>query len=198
MAKRAIGGRLLQRNRIGARVVADEMQMLSTRGGDAERLLHQTIRLVTIAVWPLALRVSGGRPVWRLAARSLGCWLAEVAATALALHLPVGQETARHTTRTPRFAVCPAPHACLSFVPDKHGARFDLLALLLGQASLHARQQTYATSLKEQDSIVGRADVAVVCLHCEVGVKSKAVRRRACSWNTLCEKLQRVYDLMST
>lgn len=33
-----------------ARVVADQVEVLSLRGGDAERLLHQTVGLVAIAV----------------------------------------------------------------------------------------------------------------------------------------------------
>lgn len=44
--------------RVGARVVADEVEVLAALGGDAEGLLHQTVGLVAVAVWALALGVA--------------------------------------------------------------------------------------------------------------------------------------------
>lgn len=44
------------RGRRGAGVVADEMKVISTRGCDAKRLLHQAIGLVPVAVRAVFLR----------------------------------------------------------------------------------------------------------------------------------------------
>jgi hypothetical protein len=43
---------------VGARVVADEVEVLSALGGDAEGLLHQAVGLVAVAVWSFAFRVA--------------------------------------------------------------------------------------------------------------------------------------------
>ena len=84
-----VAGRLLQvlRDGGGAGEVADEMQVLAVGGGDAERLLDQTVGLVAVAVRAVvgAVMVFGGR--------RLGSG-AEGAATALALHLAVCEEAA--------------------------------------------------------------------------------------------------------
>ena len=43
---------------VGARVVADEVEVLSALSGDAEGLLHQTVGLVAVAIWSFAFRVA--------------------------------------------------------------------------------------------------------------------------------------------
>jgi hypothetical protein len=96
MTQLRVAGRLLQvlRDGGGAGEVADEMQVLAVGGGDAERLLDQTVGLVAVAVRAIigAVVVFGGR--------RLGSG-AEGAATALALHLAVCEEAARHATGAP-------------------------------------------------------------------------------------------------
>lgn len=59
VAELSIVGGLRQIVGVGARIVADEVEMLSARGGDAEGLLHEAIRLVAIAIWAFAVRVAG-------------------------------------------------------------------------------------------------------------------------------------------
>lgn len=111
--------------------------MLALRRGDAEGLLHQAVGLVAVAV---GLAVVGGivataARVGRLAGAAAR--RAEAAA-ALAFHLTIRQEAARHAAGAPRLAVCPPPHARLALVPYKYRPRPDRLALLFGQTSLHA------------------------------------------------------------
>lgn len=91
-----IGGRLLQvlRNGCGAGKVADEMQVLASGGGDAERLLDQAIRLVAVTIRTII------RSIVFFGSRRLGS-SAEGASAALAFHLAVCEETARYTTRAP-------------------------------------------------------------------------------------------------
>jgi hypothetical protein len=91
-----VAGRLLQVLRDGRRAgeVADEMQVLAVGGGDAERLLDQTVGLVAVAVWAFI------RGIVVFGSRRFGSG-AEGAAAALALHLAVCEEAARHATRAP-------------------------------------------------------------------------------------------------
>lgn len=145
----------------GACVVADEVEVLALGGGDAERLLHQAVGLVAVSVWSILVGAVFGAAV-RLVARLLR---GKAVSSTLALHLAVGQEAPRHSACAPRFPVRPPAHAGFPLVPDEDRAGLDLLALLLGQAALHARQQAGATGLEEDDGIVGGAHVAVICLH---------------------------------
>lgn len=68
-----------------ARKVADKVKMLSLVGGDGERLLHQTVRLVTVAVWTTAIifwfRCS-------IHAVAIGA-LVKAGSTSLSLHLAI-------------------------------------------------------------------------------------------------------------
>jgi hypothetical protein len=73
---------------MSARVVADEMEVLICRGGDAERLFHQSIRLVSVAIRaffsPIAVISASSAAFW-----SLG-WRCEASAsTSLALHFSI-------------------------------------------------------------------------------------------------------------
>lgn len=114
---------------VRTRVVADEMEMVPARCRDAERLLHQAIRLVAVSVralllWHLDIRVASTSTFWSLASSYCcrGCCCqrrGEATAATLALHLSVGQETTGYPAGTPRFSVRPPPHACLSLVPHK-------------------------------------------------------------------------------
>lgn len=113
-------GRLWEIVRVGAGVVADEMEVLATGRCDTERLLHETVWLVAVAIWAFAVRVASCGAVRRLAARPLDQWWCWRCASSLALHFSVGQEAARHSARTPRLAVCPSPHAGLALVPHEH------------------------------------------------------------------------------
>jgi hypothetical protein len=99
-----------------AGVVADEMQVLTVVRRDRERLLHQTIRLVTVAIRSAVgvLLIAGCRGCLT------GVLVETTAATSLALHFTVRQETARYTAGTPRFAVGPSAHASLALVPYEH------------------------------------------------------------------------------
>ena len=73
-------------------VVADKMEVLASRGGDAERLLHQTVGFISVAIWAIvnipSVIVAPARAFWRLSGSGDGglCYIP----TALALHFPVG------------------------------------------------------------------------------------------------------------
>lgn len=109
-------GWLLQTLRGAGRAgkVADQVQVLARRCRDAERLLDQAIGLVAVAVGAVV------RGVVVLCRGCLGG--AEGAAAALALHLAVRQEAARHAAGAPRLAVRPSSHARLALVPHKDRA----------------------------------------------------------------------------
>lgn len=70
----------------GPRVVADQVEVLALGGGDAERLLHEAVGLVTVSVWSILVGTVLGTVVG-LAARLL---CGEAVSTTLALHLAVG------------------------------------------------------------------------------------------------------------
>jgi hypothetical protein len=138
------------------------MKVLAVVGRDGEGLLHEAVGLVAVAIGStVRVLVVGG-----LSGVAAGILVKTARATSLAFHLTVGQETSRDTTGAPRFAVSPSAHARLALIPHKHRAGFDRLPLLLGQASLHAREETDATCLEKNDCIRRRADVTVVGLHC--------------------------------
>lgn len=96
--------------------------MLTRRGGDGEGLLHESIRLVAItirAVFALVLTVLSILLVaWVERCR-------ETVSASLTFHLAISQEAARDTTCTPRLAVGPSPHPCLTLIPDEDRTRPD-------------------------------------------------------------------------
>lgn len=133
--------------------------MLALVGGDTERLLHQTVWLVAIAIW-----ASVGVVLRSHHAVAVGI-LVETGATTLAFHFTIGEKASRYSTRAPGFAVSPSSHASFAFIPDKDRARLDGLSFLFGQAALHAWEKSYAACLEKDDSICWRAHMAVVRLH---------------------------------
>jgi len=149
-----------------AGVVADQVKMLTGGCGDAERLLHQTIGLVAIAVGTvLAVVLTVSRRVLlRVAGEQRG---RHAASSTLSLHLTIGQEASRYTAGTPGLAVSPPPHACLALVPDKDGTRFDGLSFLLGQTSLDPGKEADPTGFEQNDGIAWSPDVAVIGFHVE-------------------------------
>jgi hypothetical protein len=60
MSQGGIGRWLLQvgGRRVRTRVVADEVEMLASGGGDTEGLFHQTVGLISVAIWALICAVS--------------------------------------------------------------------------------------------------------------------------------------------
>jgi hypothetical protein len=78
--------------------------VLACGGGDAERLLHQTVLLVAVPIRTIALHLlvliaapSAVRSLARSPRRRIG----ELASSTLALHLAVGEEAAGHSAGTP-------------------------------------------------------------------------------------------------
>jgi hypothetical protein len=104
MTERRILCRLLKGSGgiVRASVIADEVEVLSTGCGDAERLLHETVGLVAVSIRTL-VRVTIVGAIWSLAARSFRClcWRCETIPASLAFHFPVRQETPRHSAGTP-------------------------------------------------------------------------------------------------
>jgi hypothetical protein len=91
----------LQQVDVASRVVCNQVEMLSRRGGDAEGLLHEPVGFVSIAIRfsvILVLVASAAR------VRSLPRASPTPAAKGvppLAFHLPVSQEAPRHTAGAP-------------------------------------------------------------------------------------------------
>ena len=167
------GGLLKRRSGgLGPGVVTDEMEMAAIRGGDTERLLHEAVGLVAVAIRTVGAvlvglavlttvrRVGTVGSIALLALR----W-SKAAAAALALHLAVGEKAARDSAGTPRLAVSPPTHARFAFIPYKHRSGFDLLALLLGQSSLDPRQDANAAGLEQDNCVLRRPYLAVIRLH---------------------------------
>lgn len=104
--------------------------MLTDRGADAERLLHEAVRLVTVAIRAVitfrALSLDSGRT-----------WSTPAGTTTLSFHLSICQKAARDAAGAPRLSICPSAHTCLALVPDKDGPRADRRTLLFGQSSLY-------------------------------------------------------------
>lgn len=171
MAQGGIVGGLLQvgGGRMGARVVADEMEVLAGGGGDTKGLLHQAVGLISVAIGAFVSAIAavvvttagalGGFPGSRNGA------LRYSGASSLAFHLAIREKAARHATGAPGLAVRPAAHAGFSLIPDKDGPRADQLPFFLGQSTLDAREKTNATGLEEDDGVRRSADMAVVRLH---------------------------------
>lgn len=74
--------------------------MLVRRGGDAERLLHQAIRLIFVALGPAIVLVFIA-PAIRLGRFGGAPAIAAETAPSLALHFAVREETSRDPTGTP-------------------------------------------------------------------------------------------------
>lgn len=142
-----------------SREIADQVQMLTLIGGNAERLLHQTIGLVAIPVWP-AIGV-----VFRAHhAVAIGI-LVEARAATFAFHFAIGEKTSRHATRGPGLSVRPSSHASFTLVPYKDRAGLDRLPLLFGQTSLHTWEQSDATRLKQDDGVCWSSHMTMIGLH---------------------------------
>lgn len=115
---------------VRSRVVRDEVEMLARRRGDTERLLHETVGFVLVALGAtvvLVLVASSTRVGGFCCASSV---VAKPAAP-LALHLTVGKKASRNPAGTPRLAVSPPPHAGFALVPNENRPGPDGLPLLL-------------------------------------------------------------------
>ena len=110
--------------------VRDEVEVLAVGRRDAERLLHQPVRLVPVPV-RLAVVVVLVAAAARLGRLARALARAAEAATALPFHLAVRQEASGHPACAPRLAVRPPPHARLPLVPHEHRPGPDRLPLLL-------------------------------------------------------------------
>lgn len=159
--------------RVGAGVVADEMEVLPGGGEDAEGLLDETVGFVSVPL--LALHRVCRRAVARHCRSN--CRGVEAAATPLALHFAVGEKAARNSASAPRLAVGPSAHSGLPLVPDEDGSGSYLLPLFLRQSALHSGQGAQPASFEEDDGIVRRLDVAVVCFHVISGVRIHVLAR---------------------
>lgn len=178
--------------RMGAGEVADEVEVLSLRGGDAKGLLDEAVWLVAVAIGAIC----GGGSVAAVGvmpgiggAGHDGCILCgsgKGASSSLALHLAVGEEAARDAAGTPGLAVGPPPHTSLTLVPDEDGARLDLLTLLLGQATLDARQMAQSACLEEDNGVGGSSHLAGVRLHGADGGDNVSRRWGACERHEMC------------
>lgn len=112
--------------------------MLVGRCGQAERLLHKTIRFVAIAIRPFlsiesivdTVRVAFGRLV-DSGGIVVADWGYEAVSSTLAFHLSVGQKTSGYATGAPAFAIGPSSHASLSLIPNEYRTRTDTLSFLL-------------------------------------------------------------------
>lgn len=144
--------------------------MLASGCGDAERLLHKSIRFIAIPVWTFvptvcSIVVTPTRTFWSLASPGRVRRLRHAGTSTLALHFSVCQKASRHTTCTPRLSISPPSHAGFPFIPYEDGAGSDGLTLFLRKTSLDTGEETDATSLEENDSVRRGADVSVVRLH---------------------------------
>lgn len=132
-----VGGR-----RFGARVVADEVEVLASGSRDAEWLLHQVVRLISVTIGSLICPVTKLLIIFRCGLRCLAGSgygaLRNIATSVLALHLSVRQKAAGDSTCTPWFAVSPSAHACFPLIPDEYRARPNGLLFLLWPSSLHS------------------------------------------------------------
>ena len=148
-----------------AREIADQVEMLPSRGRDAERLFHQAVRLVTIPIWLLIVVLTVVTVPTTVRCPAGSRRKSPASATAFSFHLSICEETPGHSGRTPRLAISPPPHAGFSLVPDEHRTGLDLLPLLLGKPPTYPRQKTKTTCLEESYCIRWGADDTDVRLH---------------------------------
>jgi len=96
--------------------------MLAGGGGDAERLLHQAVCLVSVSLRLsiVLILVATASRVWSFTTTSS---VGVEASAALALHLTVCEEASRNPTGTPRLAIRPSSHAGFPLIPDKNRTR---------------------------------------------------------------------------
>ena len=149
--------------------------MLAFGCGNAERLLHQAIRLVPIAIRAFAIHVgifiARSITIRRLPTHSSG-HRHKVSTASLALHFSICQETPADSTRTPAPSVGPASHARFSFIPHEDGAGLYGLPFFLREASLYSRQQAASTCFEQLDGARRVPDVTSVCFHhCDFALK---------------------------
>lgn len=106
-----------------ARVVTDQVQMLARGRGDAERLLHEPVRLVAVAIRTIVHRLAAIVVAASCTVRGLSRpWsnrMQYTAASTLALHLTISQKASRHATCAPRLSIRPPPHSGFPLVPNK-------------------------------------------------------------------------------
>jgi hypothetical protein len=95
-------GRLLELRlaRLRTRVIGDEMKVLATGGGDAERLLHETVCLIAVSLGLsiILILVTTASRVWSFTTTSS---VGREASASLALHLAVRQEASGNSTGAP-------------------------------------------------------------------------------------------------
>ena len=178
MTKGRIVGRLHQAGcgRVSAGAVTDQMQMLAGRGGDAERLFHQAVRLISTTVRTVVrhvhVRVAPSGAVRRPAGPGPGSGGGGGhggGGASSTFHLTVGQEAPGDPAGAPGLAVGPTSHTSLSFVPDEDGTGPDRPSFLLRQSPLNSRQQAQPTGLEKYNGISRSPDLTVISLHDDVG-----------------------------
>lgn len=136
--------------------------MLTAVGSDGERLFHQPVWLISIAVRSASIGIGiSSSASDTVAIRSL----VEAIATSLAFHLAISEKAAGDPACAPGLAISPSAHASLSLIPYENRAGLDRLPLLLGQSALHPRQQTDATGFEQDDGVCWSTHVTVVSLH---------------------------------
>lgn len=86
------------------------------------------------------------------------------------VQLAVDQEVAKYSRGRPDQTIGPALDARLALVKDKDGAGLDDATLLLLKATADARQETSATGLKDEESVLSGLDVTVECFYDAHGV----------------------------
>ena len=155
------------------------MEVVARGRHDAERLLHQAVRFVSVAIRSLVLRLLQIRIVPSailrrpptVGASGHGRWWRRrrkdraLAASTLTFHLSIGQEAAGDPTGTPRFPIGPPSHAGLPFIPHKDRSGLNRLPLLFRQSSLDSREQAETACLEQDDCICGCPHVACIGLH---------------------------------
>ena len=106
-----------------SRVVADQMQVVARGCCDAEGLLHESVRLVSITIVSivtshLKIRVAATSTIRCLSSSCCCEWGRESVASPFALHFAICEEASRDSAGAPRFAICPSPHPCFSPIRD--------------------------------------------------------------------------------
>jgi hypothetical protein len=120
---------LLKNRRVGgSRIVAYEVEVAAILSCDAEGLLHKTIWLISVPVGALLSIVliailAALCPLESLVVDSgqlfpIGLRVRKPAS--LSFHLPVREEAARYSARTPGLAISPSPHSRFALIPHKN------------------------------------------------------------------------------
>lgn len=145
--------------------------MVSRRCCYAERLLHQSIRLITIPVWAVLsschfeIRVTPAGAVWCFPCSCRRQRGGKTTSATFPFHLSIRQETPRYPTCTPRFPVRPPPHTCFSFIPHENRARLDRLPFFFREPPLNAGKQSQPAGFKQNDRIRWSPYMTIIRLH---------------------------------